>query len=150
MRSRARTAVGPLINEAAAEPVEAWARVLTGGKRRRYTYQPTVLADVSDSVTIAQEVFGRSSTNDFFDDIEEAFDRVNASRYGLQTGVFTPDLRAAFAAHRRLQVGGVVVGDVLSHRARSDAVRRQEGLPGPDGKAWPPRRRTPPASGCSS
>jgi aldehyde dehydrogenase (NAD+) len=122
----ARTAVGPLINEAAAQRVEAWvaeatslgARVLTGGKRHGSTYQPTVLADVSDSATIAQEeVFGPVVNMYCFDDLHEAFDRVNASRYGLQTGVFTHDLRTAFAAHRRLDVGGVIVGDVPSYRA---------------------------------
>jgi acyl-CoA reductase-like NAD-dependent aldehyde dehydrogenase len=122
----ARTAVGPLIDEAAAERVEAWvgeatslgARVLTGGKRQGSTYQPTVLADVSDSAAIAQEELCGPVVNMYsFEHVEEAFDRVNASRYGLQTGVFTHDLRAAFAAHRRLQVGGVIVGDVPSYRA---------------------------------
>jgi acyl-CoA reductase-like NAD-dependent aldehyde dehydrogenase len=121
-----RTAVGPLIDEAAAERVETWvgeatslgARVLTGGRRRGSTYEPTVLVDVSDSARIAvEEVFGPVVNMYSVDDVEEAFDRVNASRYGLQTGVFTHDLRVAFAAHRRLQVGGVIVGDVPSYRA---------------------------------
>jgi glyceraldehyde-3-phosphate dehydrogenase (NADP+) len=31
--------------------------------------------------------------------------------------VFTHDLRTAFAAHRALRVGGVIVGDVPSYRA---------------------------------
>ena len=42
---------------------------------------------------------------------------VNDSRYGLQTGVFTRDLPTAFRAHRELEVGGVVIGDVPSYRA---------------------------------
>ena len=122
----ARTAVGPLINEAAAERVEAWvgeakslgARVLTGGHRQGSTYEPTVLVNVSDTARIAEEeVFGPVVNIFSFDVVQEAFDRVNASRYGLQTGVFTHDLRVAFAAHRRLQVGGVIVGDVPSYRA---------------------------------
>src|SRR5213079_2442454 len=42
---------------------------------------------------------------------------VNDSRYGLQAGVFTHDLQVAFRAHRDLEVGGVVIGDVPSYRA---------------------------------
>jgi aldehyde dehydrogenase (NAD+) len=48
---------------------------------------------------------------------DEAFAAVNASRYGLQAGVFTRDLQVAFRAARELEVGGVVVGDVPSYRA---------------------------------
>jgi acyl-CoA reductase-like NAD-dependent aldehyde dehydrogenase len=42
---------------------------------------------------------------------------VNDSPYGLQAGIFTHDLQTAFRAHRDLEVGGVVVGDVPSYRA---------------------------------
>ncbi|MFL6116532.1 MAG: aldehyde dehydrogenase family protein, partial [Catenulispora sp.] len=42
---------------------------------------------------------------------------VNDSQFGLQAGVVTHDLRTAFRAHRDLEVGGVVVGDVPSFRA---------------------------------
>ena len=47
----------------------------------------------------------------------EAFAAVNDSEYGLQAGVFTHDLQTAFRAHRALEVGGVVIGDVPSYRA---------------------------------
>ncbi len=52
-----------------------------------------------------------------FDGVDDGFSRVNDSRYGLQAGVFTHDLRVAFRAHRDLEVGGVVIGDVPSYRA---------------------------------
>ena len=45
------------------------------------------------------------------------FAAINDSAYGLQAGVFTHDLQTAFAAHRALKVGGVIVGDVPSYRA---------------------------------
>jgi acyl-CoA reductase-like NAD-dependent aldehyde dehydrogenase len=48
---------------------------------------------------------------------DEAFAAVNDSRFGLQAGVFTHDLRLAFRAHRELEVGGVIIGDVPSYRA---------------------------------
>jgi acyl-CoA reductase-like NAD-dependent aldehyde dehydrogenase len=51
------------------------------------------------------------------DGVDAAFATVNASRFGLQTGVFTHDLQVAFRAHAELEVGGVVVGDVPSFRS---------------------------------
>jgi glyceraldehyde-3-phosphate dehydrogenase (NADP+) len=41
---------------------------------------------------------------------------VNASRYGLQAGVFTHTLEHALLAFDRLEVGGVIVNDVPSYR----------------------------------
>ena len=51
-----------------------------------------------------------------FDDIEEAFTEVNASRFGLQAGVFTNDLAHAWQAFETLEVGGVVINDVPTYR----------------------------------
>ena len=48
---------------------------------------------------------------------EAAFAAVNSSPYGMQAGIFTHRLDTAFAAHRTLQVGGVVIGDVPTYRA---------------------------------
>jgi acyl-CoA reductase-like NAD-dependent aldehyde dehydrogenase len=42
---------------------------------------------------------------------------VNDSRFGLQAGVFTNDINRAFEAHRRLEVGGVIVNDMSAFRA---------------------------------
>jgi len=52
-----------------------------------------------------------------FDGFDEAVELVNDSRFGLQAGVFTHDLPTAFRAHRDLEMGGVVIGDVPSFRA---------------------------------
>ncbi|UUU30562.1 aldehyde dehydrogenase family protein [Streptomyces sp. CA-210063] len=120
------TDVGPLVSEDAAKRVEAWVReavdagaaLLTGGKRDGATYAPTVLADVPADVTLScEEVFGPVLTVTKVAGEAEAFAAVNDSKYGLQAGVFTHDLQTAFRAHRALEVGGVVVGDVPSYRA---------------------------------
>jgi acyl-CoA reductase-like NAD-dependent aldehyde dehydrogenase len=120
------TDVGPLIDLAAATRVEQWvdeaveagAKVLTGGVRSGATYAPTVLTDVpTDAKVSAEEVFGPVLTVSPFDTFDDAVAAVNASRFGLQAGVFTRDLQTAFRAHRELQVGGVVVGDAPSYRA---------------------------------
>ncbi len=120
------TSVGPMISQAAAERVDDWvqeatglgAKVLTGGRRSNTTFGPTVLTDVSPTAAIAnEEVFGPVVSINPVENVEAAFERVNASRYGLQAGVFTHDLRIAFKAHRTLQVGGVIIGDVPTFRA---------------------------------
>ncbi|EME98168.1 aldehyde dehydrogenase family protein [Streptomyces mobaraensis NBRC 13819 = DSM 40847] len=124
--SDAATDVGPLVSEDAAKRVESWvdeavaagAKLLAGGKREGATYAPTVLADVPAGVTIAcEEVFGPVLTLSKADGEEAAFAAVNDSPYGLQAGVFTHDLQTAFRAHRALETGGVVIGDVPSYRA---------------------------------
>jgi acyl-CoA reductase-like NAD-dependent aldehyde dehydrogenase len=120
------TQVGPLINEEAARRAEAWveeavesgATLLTGGRRDGTTYAPTVLEDVpADAKVSCEEVFGPVLVLQPVRSVDEAFELVNDSRYGLQAGVFTHDVRVAFRAHRQLEVGGVVVGDVPSYRA---------------------------------
>ncbi|MER8068725.1 aldehyde dehydrogenase family protein [Streptomyces sp. NPDC094034] len=120
------TDVGPLVSEDAAKRVESWvdeavragAQLLTGGKRDGAGYAPTVLAEVPEDVTISrEEVFGPVLTLRRVESETEAFERVNDSKYGLQAGVFTHDVQAAFRAHRALEVGGVIIGDVPSYRA---------------------------------
>jgi acyl-CoA reductase-like NAD-dependent aldehyde dehydrogenase len=122
----AATDVGPLISEDAAKRVEAWvdeavqagALLLTGGKRDGATYAPTVLADVpADAAVSREEVFGPVLTLRRTDGEAAAFAAANDSKYGLQAGVFTHDVHAAFRAHRALEVGGVIIGDVPSYRA---------------------------------
>ncbi|MGV8910370.1 MAG: aldehyde dehydrogenase family protein [Propionicimonas sp.] len=118
--------VGPVIDAAAAERITDWvtdatdrgARLLTGGTSEGTLMAPTLLADVpADAIIANNEVFGPVLTVKTYDTIEEAFTAVNASRYGLQAGVFTTSITTAFAAHRQLEVGGVVIGDVPTFRA---------------------------------
>ena len=120
------TDVGPMIDEAAAERVLSWvdeaveagARVLTGGARDGVTMAPTVLVDVpSEARVVRQEVFGPVLVVQRVADTDAAFAAVNDSDYGLQAGVFTRDLPTAFRAHRELEVGGVIIGDVPTFRA---------------------------------
>jgi acyl-CoA reductase-like NAD-dependent aldehyde dehydrogenase len=118
--------VGPVINDGAAERIVTWvdearaagAEVLIGGTREGRTVAPTVLVEVPrDSKIGDEEVFGPVLSVAKFADINEAFALVNDSKYGLQAGLFTRDVQVAFRAHRDLEVGGVIVGDVPSYRA---------------------------------
>jgi acyl-CoA reductase-like NAD-dependent aldehyde dehydrogenase len=120
------THVGPMIDEAAARRVEEWvgeaaaagATVVVGGARDGSSYPPTLLESVpADAKVMCEEVFGPVLALERVGGVDEGFARVNASRFGLQAGVFTHDIGTAFRAHRVLEVGGVVVGDVPSYRA---------------------------------
>lgn len=120
------TVVGPMVSQAAAQRVQDWvaeavaegARVLTGGAREGSTLAPVVLVDApAEARVCTEEIFGPVLVVQEVDGVDEALAAVNDSRYGLQAGVFTHDLVAAFRAHRELEVGGVVIGDVPSFRA---------------------------------
>ena len=120
-----RTAVGPVISEDSAKRIEGWietalaagARRLTGGPRQGAVIPPTLLADVDPTTPLGcQEVFGPVMCVVPFDTLDEAIGRVNATPYGLATGIFTNRLDAALKAARRLEVGGVHINETPSSR----------------------------------
>ncbi|HEY1139254.1 MAG TPA: aldehyde dehydrogenase family protein [Lysobacter sp.] len=120
-----KTFIGPMVNEEAAQRVENWiaaarkggAKVLAGGTRNGNMLPASLLEKVPhDSDLYRKEAFGPVAMIEPFDDFEEALDLVNDSDFGLQAGVFTGNLTNAMRAWDRLEVGGVIVGDVPSFR----------------------------------
>jgi acyl-CoA reductase-like NAD-dependent aldehyde dehydrogenase len=123
-----RTEVGPLINEAAARAVEAsvaesvaqGAELAAGGTRDGAFVAPTVLTGVTpDEPVAAREVFGPVAPLLRVDSADEAVELANASPYGLQASVFTPDIGRAFSLARRLEAGGVVINGSSALRAEN-------------------------------
>jgi acyl-CoA reductase-like NAD-dependent aldehyde dehydrogenase len=119
------TFVGPIISENEAKRIEATvrqavqrgARLLCGGKRDGRMIEPAVLEAVPrDADASCEEIFGPVTLLEPFDEFDEALQSVNASRYGLQAGVFTRDIGRIQQAWDELQVGGVVINDVPSFR----------------------------------
>lgn len=120
-----RTFIGPVIDEAAAKRIESWvaaarkggAKLIAGGERRGNMLPATLLEQVPrDSDLFRQEVFGPVAFMAPFEDFDQALAQVNDSDFGLQAGVFTGRLDHAMRAWDRLEVGGVIVGDVPSFR----------------------------------
>ena len=120
-----RTSIGPLISEGEARRLEEWiasavrrgARLLCGGERRGAILDAALLEDLAKNEPLcAREAFGPVAVLSRFQDFDAALDEVNASAYGLQAGVFTRDLYKAQRAWERLEVGGVLIGDVPSWR----------------------------------
>lgn len=121
-----RTDVGPMISVAAAERAESWireavqsgAKVLIGGERSGAFLMPTVLTDVTPEMTVScEEVFAPVVVVSRYREFEEALRQVNASRYGLQAGIFTRDVERIFRAYEVIEVGGLIANDVPTYRA---------------------------------
>lgn len=122
------TDVGPLISEDEARRVESWiadavasgARRLLGGARSGRCIQPAIIeSPPADSWLTCREVFGPVMTLEPSARFEDALDAVNALPFGLQTGVFTNDLRHALLAWRSLDVGAVILNDIPTTRSDS-------------------------------
>lgn len=119
------TAVGPMISESEAVRLEKWiasatskgAKLLCGGKRNKSVFEPTLLENVPETESLScDEAFGPVAVLIPFTTFDEALKITNASRFGLQAGVFTRDIYRAQKAWDTLDVGGVVIGDIPSFR----------------------------------
>jgi len=117
--------IGPVVDEEAAKRIDAWmeaaiaggAKVLVRGQRRGNLVPAALLEKVPrESDLYRKEAFGPVAILEPFDDFDAALDRVNDSDFGLQAGVFTGSLAHTMQAWDRLEVGGVIVGDVPSFR----------------------------------
>lgn len=120
------TDISSLIDEAEAIRIEKWiaeavaggAKVVTGGKRTRATVSPAILTGVPAACAIScQEAFGPVVAIYEYEHLESAIEQANATPYGLQAGIFTPDMQRAFQAARKLEVGGVMINDIPMYRA---------------------------------
>ncbi len=119
------TDVGSMVDDEAAERVVRWtaqardagATITTGGHRDGATVAPTVVASPpADASVMTEEVFGALVSVLPYDDFDAAIASCNESRFGLQAGLFTHDLRRIMTAWRELEVGGLVVGGSSNFR----------------------------------
>jgi aldehyde dehydrogenase (NAD+) len=77
-----------------------------------------VLAEVADDQKVScEEVFGPVVIVNAVDSLDEALDRANGTRYGLQAGVFTSSLDTALRAADGLEFGGVTVNEAPTFRS---------------------------------
>ncbi len=120
------TDVGPVIDDDARERIMDWiqearrggAEILTGGELDGDLIRPTVVANPSPQAKVScEEVFGPVCTVSAYGSLEEAIRLANGTRFGLQAGIFTADVRAALRAARELAFGGVTVNEAPTFRA---------------------------------
>jgi len=115
--------IGPLISAKQRERVEGYiakgvkegARLVTGGGRPEgihtgWFVQPTVFADVDNSMTIAQEeIFGPVLSVLPYEDEDDAVRIANDSPYGLAGSVWTTDFDKAIEIASRIRTGTYAV-----------------------------------------
>ncbi|SDO47477.1 Acyl-CoA reductase [Paenibacillus sp. yr247] len=100
-----------------AEAEKLGAVVATGNWKDGNIVHPTVLLHVDSSSKVScQEVFAPIVMINKVSTIDEAIRLVNDSKYGLQAGIYTQNIRTALAAAEALEVGGVMVNDIPTFR----------------------------------
>jgi len=78
---------------------------------------PTLLTDIDTSMQVGScEIFGPVVCLVPFATLDEAIDKVNATPYGLASGIFTNRLQDAMKVARKLEVGGVHINETSSSR----------------------------------
>jgi aldehyde dehydrogenase (NAD+) len=117
--SNPATQIGPLISEKQRSRVEGYikkgieegARLVCGGGRPEglasgYFVQPTVFADVDNTMTIAQEeIFGPVLCVIPYEDEDDAIRIANDSVYGLAGSVWTTDVPHGIEISKRIRTG---------------------------------------------
>ncbi|MCZ7587553.1 MAG: aldehyde dehydrogenase family protein [Gaiella sp.] len=120
------TDVGPLVSVSERDRVLAWieearergATVLTGGTLDGELIRPTVVErPAADTHLACDEAFGPVCTLQPYTTLDEAIALANATRFGLQAGIFTADVKRALHATRLLEFGGVTVNEAPTFRA---------------------------------
>lgn len=115
--------IGPLISAKQRERVEGYiakgveegARLVTGGGRPEgihtgWFVQPTVFADVENSMTIAEEeIFGPVLSIIAYEDEDDAVRIANDSAYGLAGSVWTTDFDKAIEIASKIRTGTYAV-----------------------------------------
>lgn len=121
------TEIGPLVAERQRERVEGYikigrdegARVTVGGGRpagfdKGWYVEPTVFADVDNSMRIAQEeIFGPVLSVIAYDDVDDAIRIANDSEYGLSGSVYGTDVDTAIEVAARVRTGTTTVNGFM-------------------------------------
>lgn len=114
------TDMGPLVSKEQQNRVvnyinkgsQEGAEMLSGGGHtdKGYFVEPTVFANVDETMSIArEEIFGPVVVAMPYDDLDEIINRANASPFGLAAGLWTENLKNAHYVANRLKAGSVWV-----------------------------------------
>jgi len=119
------TELSVMIDEKAAERAQNWvteaeengAKILCGNTRDGKMLDATVVTNTNTEMrVVSEEIFAPVAVVEKFSDFEQAVSMANHSKFGLQAGVFTNDLRNTNFAAENLETGGVIVNDVPTFR----------------------------------
>ena len=94
-------------------------KLLTGGVRKNAYFEPTVVANVTESMSIfTDETFGPLIGITVFKDEDEAIKLANISRYGLGTSIFSEDMEKIMRIIPQLDDGSVFVNELVKSDPR--------------------------------
>ena len=119
------TELSVMITEDAAKKAQSWvteaeengAKVLYGNTRNGAMLDATVVTKTNPEMrVVAEEIFAPVAVVERFSNFEEAVEMANHTKYGLQAGVFTNDLRNSAFAADNLEFGGIIINDVPTFR----------------------------------
>jgi lactaldehyde dehydrogenase/glycolaldehyde dehydrogenase len=143
--------LGPLVSDAqhkktafaVARAREEGADIVIGGGRpegeqfaRGYWFAPTVLTSVKPrSRVMLEETFGPVTPIIGFDEMDEALEMANDSRYGLSAYIFSRDYTTIMRGVNELQFGEIYINRTLGESVHAHhAGFKESGIGGEDGK----------------
>lgn len=122
------TNIASMITEESAQRVEKWikeavadgAKDLANSMRNKSMLTPAVLIDVKPEMKVfCDEVFAPLVVVTKISNLEEGVKLANKSKYGLQGGIFTRNIKNAFYVINELEVGGVMINEIPTFRMDS-------------------------------
>ncbi|MES2183831.1 MAG: aldehyde dehydrogenase family protein [Pseudomonadota bacterium] len=124
-----RTDIGPMVDAKQRDQVERYvdialregARLVMRGNvptgeryRKGYWVAPTVLADITPDMTVAQEeIFGPVACLMRFDSEDQAVEIANGTAYGLTAAIVTTDESRAWQLAQRMEAGMVFINNYM-------------------------------------
>ncbi len=119
------TEMGPMIDATSLKKAEEFCSdalkrgglVILGGKRQKSIFLPTIIINApEDSMIVQEEAFAPIVVVNKFKSLDEAVEKVNNTKYGLQAAVFTRDLNVAMECAQRIDCGGVLINEMPTYR----------------------------------
>jgi len=98
------------------------AQILCGGNSTTdpqtglgWFFEPTIVDDLrADDELVQEEIFGPVLAVQIFDDLEQALDLANGTRFGLVAGIYTRDFSNAHRLAQRIDAGQVYINEYFA------------------------------------
>jgi glyceraldehyde-3-phosphate dehydrogenase (NADP+) len=122
------TVNGPMIDAAARDRILAWTheaqemggRLALPLRHEGNCVWPIILEEVASKARIvSEEAFGPVAVLSRYEEFEHALEKVNASRFGLQAGLFTSSFDRAEQAFHAIEAGTVLINQVPTFRVEN-------------------------------
>ncbi|MEO0185615.1 MAG: aldehyde dehydrogenase family protein, partial [candidate division WOR-3 bacterium] len=119
------TEMGPMIDESALKKAEEFVEdakkhrgmLILGGSRQGTIFLPTIIFDVDEkAMVIQEEAFAPIVAVNKFKTLQEVIEKVNNTKYGLQTGIFTNNIHFALECAQEIESGGVLINEMPTFR----------------------------------